>query len=160
MKRFFPLAVLVLSTLGFSAAPAAAAPATPKGPPAVIDSGTLVGFCSFEVPYSVTGKTKVITTGTARTITISPAQKITLQNGKKTVSYVITGTRREVVRTDGNLDVNVTGRNILINNQSTAQPGIFLVVGNFNFVLTPKGGEVTPFNPADGQVTNICEALA
>ena len=171
-RRMIP-AVLVAGLVA-AAGPVAAATAAPpssanrEAPDDVKDSGTLTGFCAdFAVDYVLTGKTKTITKPDGQRIVTSPGQRITLSANGKTVSYVITGTRFErdvVVNGKKITEYEVKGRNILLNLQDdTETPGIFLVVGNFDYALDADGIEVPDrgFDPkGPGQVTDVCEALS
>ncbi|MET4134157.1 hypothetical protein [Pseudarthrobacter sp. PvP090] len=172
-RRLIP-AVLVAGLVA-AAGPVAAANAAPPSnangaPPSDAGGGgTLENFCNFDdvVAYTVTGKTKLITKPDGQRTITSPGQRITLSANGKTVSYVITGTRFErdvVVSGEKITEVEVKGRNILINQIGTTEtPGIFLVVGNFDFALDADGFEVPGrgFNPdGPGQVTDVCRALS
>ncbi|MGM0931056.1 MAG: hypothetical protein ACQEXN_15315 [Actinomycetota bacterium] len=160
MKRWRIPTVLIAGLVA-TAGPVAAANAAP--PSDVSDSGTLSDFCTFPVEYTLTGKSKVITKPDGQRIITSPGQRITLSANGNTVSYVITGTRFErdvVANGETTTEVEVKGRNILINSIATSErPGIFLVVGNFNFALDAAGDEVRVFD-GRGQVTDVCEALS
>jgi hypothetical protein len=160
-RRLIP-AILVtglVMTAGAVAGAHAAPPTDASG------GGKLVNFCTFDVNYTLTGKTKTITKPDGQRIITSPGQKITLFTDTKTVSYVITGTRFErdtTVNGETITEIEVTGRNILLNEIGKTQiPGLFLVVGNFNYSLRPGFVEDRPFDPnGPGQVTDICEALS
>jgi hypothetical protein len=167
-RRMIP-ALLVTGFLA-AAGPVAAATAAPSSsangvPPSdVSGGGTLTNFCDFAVDYTVTGKAKAITKPNGDRIFTSPGQRITLSANGKTVSYVITGSRFErdvVVEGETITEVEVKGRNILINEIGVTQTsGIFLVVGNFDFSLN-ETGEDRGFNPAGpGQVVDVCQALS
>ncbi|MBG6224802.1 hypothetical protein IWX63_001364 [Arthrobacter sp. CAN_A2] len=128
-------------------------------------SGTLAGFCSFDVAFTVTGKTKTITKSPTERLITSPGQKVTLSANGKTVSYVVTGSRLEKDVTVGGrkiTEVQVRGRNILLNAIGvTETPGLILVVGNFNYALDSAGNEVRGVNVnGPGQVTNVCQVLS
>ncbi|QTG79550.1 hypothetical protein [Arthrobacter crystallopoietes] len=133
-------------------------------------SGDLDGFCDFEVDFTLTGKSKVIETGNERRIITSPGQKITLTANGKTFTSVITGVRFErdvVVNGETIIETEVRGRNILTNplptpeSPGSARPGLFLVVGNFNFAVDEDGNEVRVFNAdGPGKVTDVCAALS
>jgi hypothetical protein len=167
-KLLAPIVVLLGLVVGSS--PVAAAPTkdpNPNRPTEIIDgSGTLDAgvFCPFQVDFVVTGKAKVIEGPNGRTIFTSPNQKITLTNGTKSVSYVITGVRRETrveTATGPVLESVDTGRNIVLNGPDSARQGIFLLVGDFNFAVTATtpSTEVRVFS-GKGQVIDICAALA
>ncbi|WP_394252747.1 hypothetical protein [Arthrobacter pityocampae] len=162
MKNRLIPAVLIAAFVA-SAGPVATASAAP--PTDAGGSGTLSGFCSFDVGYTVTGKSKTITKPSGERIITSPGQKVTLSANGTTVSYVITGSRRETDVTVGGeviTEVQVKGRNILVNPIATSEnPGLFLVVGNFNYALDANGVEVRTFNvDGPGQVTDICQVLS
>ena len=162
-QRLIPavLAAGLFATVGPTAA-VNAAPPTDAG-----DSDTIAGVCSFLEPveYTLTGKTKTITRPDGQRIITSPGQRITLTANRKTVTYVITGTRfeRDVV-VDGQqiTEIRVEGRNLLVNGPGAERRGIFLVVGNFNYALDANFNEVKGrgFNVnGPGQVTDVCAAL-
>lgn len=160
-RRLIP--AVIVAGLVATAGPVAAANAAP--PTDVSGSGTLQNFCTFDVAYTLTGSTKTITKPDGQRIITSPGQRVTLSANGNTVSYVITGTRfeRDVV-VDGETitEVRVEGRNILTNPIGTTEtPGLFLVVGNFDYALDANGAEVRGFDVNDpGQVTDVCEALS
>ena len=174
MKKIFAVVGVLLGlVVGTGPVTAAPPPAPRPGPPVLADDKGFFpaatpdgGFCAFQVDYVLTGKSKTIVTPGGRTIT-SPGQKITLSNGSKSVSYIITGVRREVDTLgptgDKRIEVTLTGRNIVFNSVDSQRQGLFLLVGDFNYALNNLGGnqfsESRPFSGA-GQVTDICEVLA
>lgn len=154
---------VLVAGLFATAAPVAAANAAP--PEDASGGGTLTNFCTFPVEYTLTGKTKVITKPNGQRIITSPGQRITLSANGNTVSYVITGTRFERdVRVNGETitEVEVKGRNLLTNPIGISErPGLFLVVGNFDYALDAAGEEVRVFDAnGPGKVTDVCAALA
>ncbi|MBT2596292.1 hypothetical protein [Arthrobacter sp. ISL-72] len=162
MKRFLT-PVCLLAAIVAAATPATAAPSGP--PTAFTENGSLpASVCGFPISYTLTGKTKVIKSPTGRTIITSPGQKITLVNEgtDASVSYVITGVRRETLVDVPNTDVDtietvVTGRNIVVNFES-ARPGLFVLIGEFNYAINTNFEEVRVFS-GNGQVIDICAAL-
>ena len=167
-RRLIPALLVTgfLAAAGPVAAATAAPPSSANGvPPSKVSGGaTLTNFCSFPVKYTVTGKAKAITKPNGDRIFTSPGQRITLSANGKTVSYVITGSRFErdvVVKGEAITEVEVKGRNILINERGvTETSGIFLVVGNFDFALNATGEE-RGFDPdGKGKVTDVCKALS
>jgi hypothetical protein len=173
MKKLLMLAALLLGLI-VGSGPVAAAPTREPSPnqPDILDlEGTFAAgdACAFAVQFEVTGKFKIIQTPTERTITTSPGQTITLTNVSdptKTVTYVITGVRFETkVQTKKGtvLEVVNTGINLAVNgaDQKSTRPGLFLLVGNFNFAVTDTNPqrEVRVFS-GDGQVIDVCAALA
>lgn len=164
MKRKLIPTLLVAGLVATAAAtPVAAANGTPPGDAS--GGGTLENYCSFDVGFTLTGKSKLITKPNGQRIITSPGQRITLTANGKTLSYVITGTRFESdVQVNGETitEVKVTGRNILTNPIGVSvRPGLFLVVGNFNYALDAAGEEVRVFNAnGPGKVTDVCQALS
>jgi hypothetical protein len=177
MKKLLVAIALLLGPV-LSAGPGTAAPPEKPNPnkPVVIDiingSGTIPaiadgGACAFPVDVVVTGKFKIIESQQGRTIFTSPGQKVTLTNGTKSVSYVVTGVRREVATQtpDGTvLEEVVTGRNVVTNarDANSERVGLFLLVGEFNYAITddlPVPQEVRVFS-GKGQVVDVCAALA
>lgn len=166
IRRLIPT-VLVAGLIAAAAPVAAANGAAPEGaaPEEFTDSGTLENFCDFDVEYTLTGKTKEITKPNGQKIITSPGQRITLSANDNTVSYVITGTRFErEVEVDGETitEIEVKGRNILINLIGDSEnPGIFFVVGNFNYALDEADSEFRVFDAdGPGRVIDVCEALS
>jgi hypothetical protein len=164
-RRLIPAVIVAgLVAAASSVTAANAAPPTDAG----FGPISLGKVCTFDasVTATVTGKTKTITKPDGQRIITSPGQRITLFANGKTVSYVITGTRFErdvTINGAPAVEVKVTGRNILVNGPGTETPGIFLVVGNFDFALTPapESAEVRGFNPnGPGQVIDVCKALS
>ncbi|MBT2534575.1 hypothetical protein [Arthrobacter sp. ISL-69] len=155
MKKILALPLLLVALIAGSGTVHAA-------PPTITDESGLLPkdiFCSFDVEYTLTGKTKTIVNGGVKTVT-SPGQKITLTNldTDKSVSYVITGVRREV--TTGNIiETVVTGRNIVVNDPDSDRQGIYVLVGNFNYAITTSFKEYRVFSGA-GQVIDVCAALS
>jgi hypothetical protein len=169
MKKLVILTALLLAPFMGAAPVTAAAPTepNPNRPVEIIDGkGTFANHCAFPVGFEVTGKFKVIESPTGRTITTSPGQKVTLTNGTKSLSFVVTGVRRDTnvdTPTGPVIESVVTGRNIAVNgqDQNSVRPGLFLLVGDFNFAVTNTDPqrEVRVFS-GKGQVTDICAALA
>lgn len=161
MKRVLILAALLLG-LVVGAGPVAAAPPTQSGKPGVLFEGDLPAgsTCSFEVHVLQTGKEKIINLPGERITTASPGQKVTLTNNAtgESTSYVITGSRHELT-TNGITEVKVTGRNVALNFAGkSSKPGIFLLVGNFNFAL--RGDVEERLFSGAGQVTDVCAVLS
>ena len=159
MKKLLALPLLFAALIAGSGTVHAAPPTSAD------ESDTLPGgvFCDFDVTYTLTGKTKTITNGNVTTVT-SPGQKITLTNDEtdKSVSYVITGVRRQV-DVDAAQDyreVIVTGRNIVVNGPDSVKQGIYVLVGDFNYAIyTDPFSEKRVFSGA-GQVIDVCAALS
>lgn len=161
--KFRLIPSVLVAGLFATAAPVAAANAAP--PKDASDAGTLTNFCTFPVEYTLTGKTKLITKPNGQRIITSPGQRITLSANGNTVRYVITGTRFERdVQVNGETitEVEVKGRNLLTNPIGISErPGLFLVVGNFDYALDAAGEEVRVFDAnGPGKVTDVCAALA
>jgi hypothetical protein len=161
MRRWLISAAVVAGII-VTAAPAAAAPPEP------VDVTFINSDCGFDVEIHVVGKTKTIPHGDDRFIVPAPGQKATLTatDSGKTVEYVVTGTFHVQVMPNGDQEFKVTGRNVLFrptlpNPIPPDDPGtgIFLLRGNFTFVLDENGNEVSVF-AGSGPVVNICEILA
>jgi len=162
MKKFLAPACL-LAAIVAGASPAAAVPSGPPTP--FVENGALpASVCGFDISYTLTGKTKVITSPNGRTTTTtSPGQKITLVNDDSgaSVSYVITGVRRETRVASTPLDIIetvVTGRNIVVNNQESDIPGLYVLVGEYNYAINTDFQEVRVFS-GHGRVIDVCAAL-
>ncbi|MDV8149753.1 hypothetical protein [Arthrobacter sp. B10-11] len=160
MKKILALPLLFVALIAGSGT-VHAAPPTP-----VEDGGLLPGgiFCDFDVSYTLTGKTKTITNGNVTTVT-SPGQKITLTNEEtdESVSYVITGVRREVVVDATPRDIIetvVTGRNIVVNNPDSDLQGIYVLVGEFNYAIYADNFEEKRVFSGAGRVIDVCAALS
>ena len=136
--------------------------ASSAAPPGPVDVTTTLPGCDFPVEAEVSGKSKVIDLDSGQTLITSPNLRITLTNltePTNQVTYVITGSFLTTERTDGNLDVEARGRNLIFGEEV----GIFLTIGQFTFIgrevdegvivaLTPPTGE--------GSLTDVCALLA
>jgi hypothetical protein len=136
--------------------------ASSAAPPGPVDVTTTLPGCDFPVEAEVSGKSKVIDLDSGQTLITSPNLRITLTNVTEPtnqVTYVITGSFLTTERTDGNLDVEARGRNLIFGEEV----GIFLTIGQFTFIgrevdegvidaLTPPTGE--------GSLTDVCALLA
>ena len=136
--------------------------ASSAAPPGPVDVTTTLPGCDFPVEAEVSGKSKVIDLDSGQTLITSPNLRITLTNLNEPtnqVTYVITGSFLTTERTDGNLDVEARGRNLIFGEEV----GIFLTIGQFTFIgrevdegvivaLTPPTGE--------GSLTDVCALLA
>jgi|SRR5215211_1607568 len=136
--------------------------ASSAAPPGPVDVTTTLPGCDFPVEAEVSGKSKVIDLDSGQTLITSPNLRITLTNVTEPtnqVTYVITGSFLTTERTDGNLDVEARGRNLIFGEGV----GIFLTIGQFTFIgrevdegvivaLTPPTGE--------GSLTDVCALLA
>ena len=136
--------------------------ASSAAPPEPVDVTTTLPGCDFPVEAEVSGKSKVIDLPSGQTLITSPNLRITLTNVTEPtnqVTYVITGSFLTTERTDGNLDVEARGRNLIFGEEV----GIFLTIGQFTFIgrevdegvivaLTPPTGE--------GSLTDVCALLA
>ena len=136
--------------------------ASSAAPPGPVDVTTTLPGCDFPVEAEVSGKSKVIDLPSGQTLITSPNLRITLTNltePTNQVTYVITGSFLTTERTDGNLDVEARGRNLIFGEEV----GIFLTIGQFTFIgrevdegvivaLTPPTGE--------GSLTDVCALLA
>jgi hypothetical protein len=173
MKKILILCVLILG-LTASGGPALAAPppAPRPGPPELAEGSGLFpaatatgGYCQFDVNYDLTGKSKLIVTKEGRTVT-SPGQKITLCTDTTSVSYVITGVRRDADTIDPQggkvIEIGLTGINLVYNSTDSANQGLFLLVGNYNYALNDLGNNEFSENrvfSGTGQATDICAVL-
>ena len=161
MKKILTLPLLLVALIA-GAGSVHAAPTPVDETPSTLPEGI---FCKdFDVTYALTGKTNTITNGNVTTVT-SPGQKITLTNDEtgKSVSYVITGVRREVVVEATPLDITevvVTGRNIVVNAKGSDIQGIYVLVGEFNFAIIPEPFEEVRVFSGKGRVIDVCAALS
>jgi hypothetical protein len=136
--------------------------ASSAAPPGDVDveDVTLPG-CDFPVQADVSGKSKVIDLPSGQTLITSPNLRITLTNVTEPtnqVTYVITGSFLTTERTDGNLDVEARGSNLIFG----PEVGIFLTIGQFTFIGFEDEGAVVAITPptGEGSLTDVCAVLA
>ena len=137
--------------------------ASSAAPPGDVDveDVTLPG-CDFPVQADVSGKSKVIDLPSGQTLITSPNLRITLTNVTEPtnqVTYVITGSFLTTERTDGNLDVEARGRNLIFGEEV----GIFLTIGQFTFIgREVDEGVIVAITPptGEGSLTDVCAVLA
>jgi hypothetical protein len=137
--------------------------ASSAAPPGDVDveDVTLPG-CAFPVEAEVSGKSKVIDLPSGQTLITSPNLRITLTNVTEPtnqVTYVITGSFLTTERTDGNLDVEARGRNLIFGEEV----GIFLTIGQFTFIgREADEGVIVAITPptGEGSLTDVCALLA
>src|SRR5215211_4594840 len=135
--------------------------ASSAAPPGPVDVTTTLPGCDFPVEAEVSGKSKVIDLDSGQTLITSPNLRITLTNVTEPtnqVTYVITGSFLTTERTDGNLDVEARGSNLIFG----PEVGIFLTVGRFTFVGFEDEGAIVALTPptGEGSLTDVCALLA
>ena len=135
--------------------------ASSAAPPGPVDVTTTLPGCDFPVEAEVSGKSKVINLPSGQTLITSPNLRITLTNVTEPtnqVTYVITGSFLTTERTDGNLDVEARGSNLIFG----PEVGIFLTVGRFTFVGFEDEGAIVALTPptGEGSLTDVCALLA
>jgi hypothetical protein len=130
-------------------------------PPEPVDVTTTLPGCAFPVDADVSGKSKEIVLDSGQTLITSPNLRITLTNHDEPtnqVTYVITGSFLTTERTDGNLDVEARGSNLIFGEGV----GIFLAIGRFTFVGFEEEGPIVAITPptGEGSLTDVCAVLA
>ena len=131
-------------------------------PPEPVDVTTTLPGCDFPVQADVSGKSKEIVLPSGQTLITSPNLRITLTNVTEPtnqVTYVITGSFLTTERTDGNLDVEARGRNLIFGEEV----GIFLTIGQFTFIgREVDEGVIVAITPptGEGSLTDVCALLA
>ena len=135
--------------------------ASSAAPPGPVDVTTTLPGCDFPVEAEVSGKSKVIDLDSGQTLITSPNLRITLTNVTEPtnqVTYVITGSFLTTERTDGNLDVEARGSNLIFG----PEVGIFLTIGHFTFIGFEDEGAVVAITPptGEGSLTDVCALLA
>jgi hypothetical protein len=135
--------------------------ASSAAPPGDVDADVTLPGCDFPVRAEVSGKSKVIDLDSGQTLITSPNLRITLTNVTEPtnqVTYVITGSFLTTERTDGNLDVEARGRNLIFGEEV----GIFLAIGRFTFIGFEDEGAIVALTPptGEGRLTDVCALLA
>jgi hypothetical protein len=135
--------------------------ASSAAPPEPVDVTTELPGCDFPVGAEVSGKSKEMVLPSGQTLITSPNLRITLTNHDEPtnqVTYVITGSFLTTERTDGNLDVEARGSNLIFGEGV----GIFLAIGRFTFVGFEEEGPIVAITPptGEGSLTDVCAVLA
>jgi hypothetical protein len=135
--------------------------ASTAAPPEPVDVTTTLPGCAFPVEAEVSGKSKVIDLDSGQTLITAPNLRITLTNVTEPtnqVTYVITGSFLTTERTDGNLDVEARGSNLIFG----PEVGIFLAIGRFTFIGFEDEGAIVALTPptGEGRLTDVCALLA
>jgi hypothetical protein len=136
--------------------------ASSAAPPGDVDADVTLPGCDFPVRAEVSGKSKVTELPSGQTLITSPNLRITLTNVTEPtnqVTYVITGSFLTTERTDGNLDVEARGRNLIFGEEV----GIFLTIGQFTFIgREADEGVIVAITPptGEGSLTDVCALLA
>jgi hypothetical protein len=136
--------------------------ASSAAPPGPVDEDVTLPGCDFPVRAEVSGKSKVIDLPSGQTLITAPNLRITLTNVTEPtnqVTYVITGSFLTTERTDGNLDVEARGSNLIFG----PEVGIFLTIGRFTFIgFEADEGVVVAITPptGEGSLTDVCALLA
>jgi hypothetical protein len=135
--------------------------ASSAAPPEPVDVTTTLPGCDFPVEAEVSGKSKVIDLDSGQTLITAPNLRITLTNVTEPtnqVTYVITGSFLTTERTDGNLDVEARGSNLIFG----PEVGIFLTIGRFTFIGFEDEGAIVAITPptGEGRLTDVCALLA
>lgn len=128
-----------------------------QDPPAdFADSFQIDGICAFPVLVELSGKAKTIELTGGKTIFTSPGLVATFTNlDDRTKQEVlgITGAFHQTVLANGDTELVVTGRNLLIG----FDPDVLFAVtiGNFRFVLDEEFNLVEPLT-GKGSVIDVC----
>lgn len=153
------LAVAVVSAAGVT--PALAVP--PKFDVVQYQPGTFFEYdCpNFRATLYPTGASNTITFSSGRQIVSSPNLRVTVTapNGNS-ASYVITGVSRYEPLPDTNIKVTSTGRNLLLVPAANGHDsGLFLTIGNVNYILDSTGMEEVQTFSGTGTVVDVCRLL-
>jgi len=132
-----------------------------QGPPTEFhDAFEISGICEFPVLVELNGKAKTIELNGGRTIFTSPGLTATLTNLNEPAietTVVITGAFHQTVRANGDTELVVTGRNLLIGFDADA--AFVITVGRFGFVYDAEFNLVEPL-AGNGPVIEVCELLS
>jgi hypothetical protein len=139
--------------------PALAAPPEPVDPTPVV--GT---FCDFETSIVVSGKQKAIEKGDGVVILTAPAEHATVTNTAtgESVTVNITGSFRDQVQENGDIQSVLRGRNLIF---GPGIDGILLTIGRATATFTAPTeqepfGTVSLTSGPQGRLINLCDQLA
>lgn len=151
-------AFIVLLALACGAALSVSALA--QGQPSDVDeSFTIEGICAFPVLVELRGKSNTIELPGGRIIFTSPRLTATLTNLDHPANHEtlgITGAFHQTVLPNGDVELVLTGRNLLIGLDPEA--GFVISIGRFSFVVDADGNIVQPLS-GRGQLVDICALL-
>jgi hypothetical protein len=140
-------------------APALAAPPEPTDPTPIVGN-----FCDFETSIVVSGKEKVIEKGDGLSYYISPGQRATVTNTEtgESVTVNITGSFRDQVQENGDIQSVLRGRNLIF---GPGIEGILLTIGRATATFTlpteqEPDGTATITSGPQGRLVNLCDQLA
>ena len=117
------------------------------------------GACDFPVLIEVSGKGKTIELPNGSFILTSPGLDATVTNTLTGAqeTYNVTGTvRPQPTNAEGNDVTELTGRNLTIDPEA----GFVVAIGNFSFAFDAETGELSQPLSGEGQLIDVCEALA
>jgi hypothetical protein len=167
-RSLVPLVAAVTSVLSACAdhvAPVESLETAPPGvsavqapPTEVADTFTAIGFCEFDIFVQASGKAKTVILPRGRAIALSPGLTWTLTNTDtgREKTFVVTGAFHFRTLENGDVELVVTGRNIL----GDPRGGLSLVIGRTRLIFDPGTGLFLPVGESRGRVIDLCEFLA
>jgi hypothetical protein len=154
--RLVAVAIVLALTLG----PVSTNAIAQQGPPInVDDSFPIEGICPFPVLVELSGKAKTIQLPGGGLLFTSPKLTATFTNLNQTSNgqtVGITGSIRETMLANGEVELEFTGRNLLIGFDPVA--GFVITVGRFSASLDADGNLIQPLS-GDGRFIDVCELL-
>jgi hypothetical protein len=134
----------------------------PNDPTPYIDQGASE-ICGFPVQVMLGGKMKELVLPGGRIFSASPGYTLNLTNltSGRTEHLVATGVVRTATLPDGNLEVVLTGGNLVgFLNTVGIEDSFLFVTGRYSFIIDPAAGAIVePFH-GNGQIIDLCELLA
>ncbi len=142
-------------------APPTAIAATQGRPTDVDETPFTVNYCSFPIEVVLSGKGKTIELPGGRSILTSPGLTATLTNLNNQNREVINITGASHLRTlgNGNVEIVLTGRNVVFDTQDPGLPNLILAIGRFSEVVDAQGNFVQTLQ-GKGQLIDLCALLA
>src|SRR5215216_3790386 len=164
MKRIM-LLLAAVALLALSLAPVVQAQGQGGAPqdvdetPFPIPAGSVFGNCGFDITAQFSGAVKQIELPDGSFIATSPGGMVTLTNDETGTQETFSITGSFHVSTDpetGFVETVSTGRSLL----GDPEAGFVIASGNFSFTIDPETGELIEPLSGEGQLINVCEALA
>jgi hypothetical protein len=169
-------AMLACAAVACSERPSPVAPiatalaANNGGAPQPVDSTpytdpNLSAICGFPVQVALEGKSKQLVLPGGRIFSVSPGFTMTLTNltSGSTEHLVATGTAQITTLPNGNLEIVMTGRNVVAFDNSFVHPfanSLIFITGRYSLVIDPATGAIVEPLHGNGQIIDICDLLA
>ncbi len=150
----------VVIVVALTVGPAATSAVAQQGPPTnVDDSFPIEGICAFPVLVELSGKAKTIELPGGSTLFTSPKLTATftnLDNLSHRETLGITGSIRQTVLENGEVELVFTGRNLVIGFDPVA--GFVITVGRFSTAFDADFNVTQPLS-GNGRLIDVCELL-